>query len=81
MSAAPRPPIPQLIPESAPFSPEQRIWLNGFFAGLVSLEGDGHAAVVRRIRGTDADAAWRRPSKRTTTTRPGTTRLCRSTTE
>ena len=39
MSAAPRPPIPQLIPESAPFSPEQRIWLNGFFAGLVSLEG------------------------------------------
>ena len=39
MSAAPRPPIPQLIPESAPFSAEQRTWLNGFFAGLVSLEG------------------------------------------
>src|SRR5262245_20493733 len=39
MSAAPRPPIPQLIPESAPFTPEQRTWLNGFFAGLVSLEG------------------------------------------
>lgn len=39
MSAAPRPPIPQLIPESAPFSSEQRTWLNGFFAGLVSLEG------------------------------------------
>ena len=39
MSVAPRPPIPQLIPESAPFSPEQRTWLNGFFAGLVSLEG------------------------------------------
>ena len=39
MSVAPRPPIPQLIPESAPFSAEQRTWLNGFFAGLVSLEG------------------------------------------
>jgi sulfite reductase (NADPH) flavoprotein alpha-component len=39
MSAAPRPLVPQLIPESAPFSAEQRTWLNGFFAGLVSLEG------------------------------------------
>jgi sulfite reductase (NADPH) flavoprotein alpha-component len=39
MSAAPRSPIPQLIPESAPFTPEQRTWLNGFFAGLASLEG------------------------------------------
>jgi sulfite reductase (NADPH) flavoprotein alpha-component len=27
------PPIP-LIPENAPFSPAQRAWLNGFFAGL-----------------------------------------------
>ena len=25
-----------LIPESAPFSPEQRAWLNGFFAGMFS---------------------------------------------
>jgi sulfite reductase (NADPH) flavoprotein alpha-component len=33
------PPIPSLIPESAPFSPEQRTWLNGFFAGLLSLDG------------------------------------------
>ena len=28
----------EIIPESAPFSPEQRQWLNGFFAGLVSLD-------------------------------------------
>ena len=35
------PPIPSLIPETAPFSEEQRIWLNGFFAGLVSLDGFG----------------------------------------
>jgi len=39
MSVSPRPPITQLIPETAPFTPEQRTWLNGFFAGLVSLEG------------------------------------------
>jgi sulfite reductase (NADPH) flavoprotein alpha-component len=38
MSIAPRPPIPSLIPESAPFTPEQRTWLNGLFAGLISLE-------------------------------------------
>ena len=25
-----------LIPDSAPFSPEQRAWLNGFFAGMFS---------------------------------------------
>ena len=29
------------IPETAPFSPEQRAWLNGFFAGLVSLDSAG----------------------------------------
>ncbi len=39
MSVAPRPPVPQLIPESAPFTTEQRTWLNGFFAGLASLDG------------------------------------------
>src|SRR5215470_3520438 len=41
MSIAPRPPVPQLIPESAPFTIEQRTWLNGFFAGLLSLDGAG----------------------------------------
>lgn len=29
--------LPPLIPENAPFSPEQRSWLNGFFAGLVGM--------------------------------------------
>jgi sulfite reductase (NADPH) flavoprotein alpha-component len=32
------PPLPTLIPETAPFSAEQRSWLNGFLAGLLSLE-------------------------------------------
>ena len=36
MSISPR--IPSLIPESAPFTPEQRVWLNGLFAGMISLE-------------------------------------------
>src|SRR5215211_5473575 len=39
------PPFPALIPDTAPFSPEQRAWLNGFFAGLVSLDGAGVTAL------------------------------------
>jgi sulfite reductase (NADPH) flavoprotein alpha-component len=39
MTAPPRSPIPSLLPETAPFTPEQRTWLNGFFAGLLSLDG------------------------------------------
>src|SRR5262245_34176501 len=39
------PPFPSLVPESAPFSPEQRAWLNGFFAGMVSLDGAGVMAL------------------------------------
>jgi len=35
------PPLPSLVPDTAPFSEEQRAWLNGFFAGLVSLDGFG----------------------------------------
>jgi sulfite reductase (NADPH) flavoprotein alpha-component len=34
-------PILSLIPESAPFSDAQRVWLNGLFAGLISLDGQG----------------------------------------
>jgi sulfite reductase (NADPH) flavoprotein alpha-component len=35
------PPIPSLVPETAPFSEDQRAWLNGFFAGLIALDGKG----------------------------------------
>src|ERR1700691_5064256 len=38
MSMHQRPPIPSFIPESAPFTPEQRTWLNGLFAGLFDLQ-------------------------------------------
>src|SRR5437879_2190023 len=46
-AAAPHPnPLPaekrgegmRMIPETAPFSMEQRAWLNGFFAGVLSLD-------------------------------------------
>ena len=33
-----------VIPDGAPFSVEQRAWLNGFFAGLLSLEAQAGAA-------------------------------------
>jgi sulfite reductase (NADPH) flavoprotein alpha-component len=36
-----RPPLSSIVPENAPFTAEQRVWLNGFFAGL--LEGDASA--------------------------------------
>ena len=38
MSVTQRPPIPSFIPESAPFTVEQRTWLNGLFAGVFGLE-------------------------------------------
>ena len=50
MSATPRPPIPSLIPESAPFSVQQRAWLNGLFAGLFGL-----SETITPV--SDADAA------------------------
>ena len=30
------PPVVALLPDDAPFSPDQRAWLNGFFAGLLT---------------------------------------------
>ncbi len=38
-------PLPSLVPETAPFSDEQRTWLNGFFAGLISLDNSGVTAL------------------------------------
>jgi sulfite reductase (NADPH) flavoprotein alpha-component len=35
------PPFAALVPETAPFSPEQRAWLNGFFAGYLGVDGNG----------------------------------------
>src|ERR1700722_12080106 len=58
------PPIPTLIPDSAQFPAEQRTWLNGFFAGLLSLDGgvnalstEETAALMNDVMGTRAAAA------------------------
>ncbi|MBS4004704.1 MAG: sulfite reductase subunit alpha [Afipia sp.] len=57
----------QIIPETAPFSQEQRSWLNGFFAGLVSLDNavtplsaEQGAAVMNGAvgDGDDGEAPW-----------------------
>ncbi len=43
---------PSLIPETAPFSDEQRAWLNGFFSGFIALEraaANGVAAIPTPI--------------------------------
>lgn len=39
MSIQPAPFFTPVLPDNAPFSAEQRSWLNGFFAGLLSLDG------------------------------------------
>jgi sulfite reductase (NADPH) flavoprotein alpha-component len=60
----------ELIPETAPFSAEQRSWLNGFLAGLISLDGSGvtplsaeQGAVVMKEAasghdGDDGESPW-----------------------
>src|SRR4029077_17709596 len=39
------PPIPALLPETAPFTADQRAWLNGFFSGYLGLDGGGVTAL------------------------------------
>jgi sulfite reductase (NADPH) flavoprotein alpha-component len=73
MSITQRPPIPSFVPESAPFSPEQRTWLNGLFAGMISLDdsvtalsSEQAAKLLPHVldRGTEADdgAPWHDPA-------------------
>jgi sulfite reductase (NADPH) flavoprotein alpha-component len=41
MNSPARPPLSSIVPDNAPFTAEQRVWLNGFFAGL--LDSDASA--------------------------------------
>jgi sulfite reductase (NADPH) flavoprotein alpha-component len=52
MNFAPPPQPPSLLPESAPFTPQQRAWLNGFFAGLISVDG----SAVTPLSSAESDA-------------------------
>jgi sulfite reductase (NADPH) flavoprotein alpha-component len=65
-------PIPSLVPDTAPFSEDQRAWLNGFFAGLIALDGTSvtplpgdqaaalmsGAAATRNAEDDDGGAPW-----------------------
>ncbi|SFJ62782.1 sulfite reductase (NADPH) flavoprotein alpha-component [Bosea sp. OK403] len=60
-------PIVQVLPETAPFSEEQRSWLNGFFAGLLSLDNAGVTALspaenAAVMGAADDGAPWHDPA-------------------
>jgi sulfite reductase (NADPH) flavoprotein alpha-component len=58
------------IPESAPFTPEQRDWLNGFFAGFLAeqaatpppLPAAANPAFADPMAGEDDEAPWHDPT-------------------
>lgn len=55
------PPRMDLVPETAPFSPEQRDWLNGFLSALVEATGTPAApgaAPTEAGDGDDGEAPW-----------------------
>src|SRR3954469_6426437 len=66
MSITPRPPIPSFLPKNAPFTPEQRAWLDRLFAGVFGPEGgvtslsEAHGA---RLRPDLADSAAEAPAE------------------
>jgi sulfite reductase (NADPH) flavoprotein alpha-component len=54
-----------LIPETAPFSPPQRAWLNGFFAGMLAGAQPGTATAAPASGQTEAgaeDYPWHDPA-------------------
>ncbi|MGL5117007.1 MAG: sulfite reductase subunit alpha, partial [Beijerinckiaceae bacterium] len=59
-----------LLPENAPFSPDQRVWLSGFFAGYLNLDtqavtalSPGETATLLNARpAEDEDAPWHDPA-------------------
>ncbi|TCR64865.1 sulfite reductase subunit alpha [Bosea sp. BK604] len=60
-------PLVQVLPETAPFSEEQRSWLNGFFAGLLSLDNAGVTALspaenAAMMAEADDGAPWHDPA-------------------
>jgi sulfite reductase (NADPH) flavoprotein alpha-component len=66
MTHNPPPPKIALLPESAPFTPEQRAWLDGFFiaalgladAGVTALGPEHSAALMADVAEADDGAPW-----------------------
>ena len=63
-------PVP-ILPDTAPFEPGQRAWLNGFFAGLLSVEaqpgaipvtGGLPASAQNALAAEDTSAPWHDPA-------------------
>jgi sulfite reductase (NADPH) flavoprotein alpha-component len=59
------PPRIEVIPSSAPFSEQQRSWLNGFLVGMLSLDGttplspeQGDVVIARGASDDDGEAPW-----------------------
>ena len=58
MTAQPVTPILALVPDSAPFSPEQRVWLSGFFSAALAPGGTpGAVGVAAPADAMEAGAA------------------------
>lgn len=51
-------PIASIIPENAPFSAEQRAWLNGFFAAYLGVDGGSVPTTSDGIAEADEDFPW-----------------------
>ena len=53
-----------LLPETAPFSVDQRAWLNGFFAGLLGLEQAGASPALpgAAVAEEEIDQPWHDPA-------------------
>lgn len=69
MNAMPPPPVPggapvPVIPESAPFTPSQRAWLNGFLAGLFGGSAVAAAPLAEALPPMEEaeDFPWHDPS-------------------
>ncbi|HWX64280.1 sulfite reductase subunit alpha [Bradyrhizobium sp.] len=61
-----KPPRLEIIPQSAPFSESQRLWLNGFLVGMLGLDGtasplapeQGVSMLAPSGDGDDGEAPW-----------------------
>jgi sulfite reductase (NADPH) flavoprotein alpha-component len=51
-----------VLPDTAPFSPEQRAWLNGFFAGMLGMASTGDGAPApAAAQEDDGELPWHDP--------------------
>lgn len=63
------PPKIEIIPANAPFSQDQRLWLNGFLVGMLGLDGstplspaENGAMLASQGDGDDGEAPWHDPA-------------------